>query len=127
MHKTLRIIQLNVHKRETVQLSLMNDKEIRDYGVVAISEPYAHIIENKVVTSPMVHYNWTRMIPTERRETIWPIRSMLWMRSDLDVEQITVPSADLTAAVLQLSDRAVIVVSVYVEGNNADALAYTIE
>jgi hypothetical protein len=105
----------------------MNDKEIRDYGVVAISEPHAHVIENTVVTSPIVHHNWTRIIPTERRETIWPIRSMLWMRSDLDVEQITVPSADLTAAVLQLSDRAVIVVSVYVEGNNADALAYTIE
>jgi len=57
MHKTLRIIQLNVHKRETVQLSLMNDKEIRDYGVVAISEPYAYIIENKVVTSPIVYHN----------------------------------------------------------------------
>jgi hypothetical protein len=126
MHKTLRIIQLNVHKRDAVQLSLMNDKEIRDFGVVAISEPYARIIENMVVTSPMGHHNWTRMIPTERREAIWPIRSMLWVRSDIDAEQIPVPSADLTAAVLQLPDRAVMVVSVYVEGRNADALASTV-
>ena len=126
MHKGLRIIQLNVHKRDTVQLSLMNDKEIRDFGVVAISEPYARIIENTVVTSPMGHHNWTRMIPTERREARWPIRSMLWIRSDIDAEQIPVPSADLTAAVLQLPDRAVMVVSVYVEGNNADALESTV-
>jgi Endonuclease-reverse transcriptase len=52
---------------------------------------------------------------------------MLWVRSDLDAEQLPVPSADLTAAVLQLPDRTVMVVSVYVEGQNAAALAYTIE
>jgi hypothetical protein len=126
MHKGLRILQLNVHKRDTVQLSLMNDKEIRDFGVVAISEPYARIMENTVVTSPMGHHNWTRMIPTERREARWPIRSMLWIRSDIDAEQIPVPSPDLTAAVLQLPDRAVMVVSVYVEGNNTDALESTV-
>jgi hypothetical protein len=94
---------------------------------VAISELYAYIIENKVVTSLIIHHNWTRMIPTERRETIWPIRSMLWIRSDLNAKQIPVPSVDLTAATLQLLDRAVIVVLVYVEGNNTEALAYTIE
>jgi hypothetical protein len=51
---------------------------------------------------------------------------MLWVRSDIDAEQIPVPSADLTAAVLQLLDRAVMVVSVYVEGKNTDALASTV-
>jgi Endonuclease-reverse transcriptase len=126
MHKLLRILQLNVAKREAVQQSLMNDEEIREYGVVAISEPYARMIEKTVVTSPMGHHNWMKMIPTERSETRWPIRSMLWVRSDIDAEQIPVPSADLTAAVLQLPDRAVMVVSVYVEGNSVDALASTV-
>ena len=46
----------------------MNDIDIKDFGVVAISEPHARIIENIVVTSPMGHHNWTRMIPTETRE-----------------------------------------------------------
>ena len=32
MHKGLRIIQLNVHKRDTVQLSLMNDNEFQCGG-----------------------------------------------------------------------------------------------
>ncbi|EAQ84812.1 hypothetical protein CHGG_08826 [Chaetomium globosum CBS 148.51] len=38
--------------------------------------------------------------------------SMLWVRSDIEVEQIPVPSADLTAARIRLPDRAVLLVSV---------------
>src|SRR3954454_7628388 len=51
MYKSLRVLQLNVGKRDMVQQSLMNDNKIRDYGVVAVSEPYARIIENTVVVS----------------------------------------------------------------------------
>ena len=122
MHKSLRVLQLNVGKRDTIQQSLMNDNEIRDYGVIAISEPYARMIENTMITSPMGHSYWTKMIPTERHEGRWPIRSMLWIRSDIEAEQIPVASPDLTAAILKLPDRAVLVVSVYVEGNNEEAL-----
>ena len=100
MYKSLRAIQLNVGKRDTVQQSLMNNDKIRDYRVVAVSEPYAWIIEDTVVTSPMGHSYWTRMIPTERHDGKWPIRSMLWVRSDIEAEQIPVASSDLTAAVL---------------------------
>src|SRR2546421_10712186 len=126
MHKSLRVLQLNVGKRDMIQQSLMNDNKIRDYGVVAVSEPYARIIENTVVTSPMGHSYWIKMIPTERHDGRWPIRSMLWVRSDIEAEQIPVASSDLTAAILQLPDRAVLVVSVYVEGKNEEALISTI-
>ena len=126
MHKSLRILQLNVGKRDMIQQSLMNDDKVRDYGVIAISEPYARMIENTMVTSPMGHNYWTKMIPTERYEGRWPIRSMLWIRSNIEAEQIPVASSDLTAAILQLPDRAVLVVSVYVEGNNEEALISTI-
>ncbi|KAE8551008.1 hypothetical protein EYB25_007240 [Talaromyces marneffei] len=105
--------------------SLMNDNKIRDYGVIAISEPYTRMIGNTMITSPMGHSYWTKMIPTERYEGRWPIRSMLWIRSDIEAEQIPVASPDLTAAILQLPDRAVLVVSVYVEGNNKEALIST--
>ncbi|KAL3713494.1 hypothetical protein TMatcc_002197 [Talaromyces marneffei ATCC 18224] len=50
---------------------------------------------------------------------------MLWIWSDIEAEQIPVASPDLTAAILQLPDRAVLVVSVYVEGNNEEALIST--
>ncbi|EAQ86297.1 hypothetical protein CHGG_07550 [Chaetomium globosum CBS 148.51] len=95
---TLKILQLNVRKRREVQQSLLNDEGLKDFAVLAISEPYARLIEGSVTTVPMSHHNWTKLIPTTRRETTWPIRSMLWVRSDIEVEQIPVPSADLTVS-----------------------------
>ncbi|EAQ85571.1 predicted protein [Chaetomium globosum CBS 148.51] len=119
---TLKILQLNVRKRREVQQSLLNDEGLKDFAVLAISEPYARLIEGSVTTVPMSHHNWTKLIPTTRREATWPIRSMLWVRSDIEVEQIPVPSADLTAARIRLPDRAVLMVSVYVEGGSDEAL-----
>jgi exonuclease III len=39
---------------------------------------------------------------------------MLWIRNDLEARQIAVDSADITAAILHLPDRSILVVSVYV-------------
>jgi hypothetical protein len=50
---------------------------------------------------------------------------MLWIRRDIEAEQVPVQSADLTAVVMRLPDRLVLVVSVYVEGNNMGALRDT--
>ncbi|KJZ70171.1 hypothetical protein HIM_10431 [Hirsutella minnesotensis 3608] len=117
--------QLNVRKRDPVQQSLMNDEDFKDYGVLAISEPYARMIDGKVVTSPMMHSNWTRILPTHTSDGPWPIRSMLWVRHDMEVVQMPIPSADLTAAVLRLPGRSILVVSVYVEGKSPEALRST--
>ena len=43
---------------------------------------------------------------------------MLWVRCDIEAEQIPIRLADLTAAKLYLLDRTIIIVLVYVEGNN---------
>ena len=40
---------------------------------------------------------------------------MLWIRKDVEAEQVLMQSSDLTAAVLRLLDRSILVVSVYVE------------
>jgi hypothetical protein len=127
MLESLRILQLNAHKSDVVQQSLMNDAGLKDFAVLALSEPYARNIGGEVVTSPMGHHNWTKMIPTCARDGLWPIRSMLWIRSDLEAEQVPVPSADLTAAVLRLEGREVMVVSVYVQGKNDEALTSAME
>jgi hypothetical protein len=47
---------------------------------------------------------------------------MLWVRRDIEVEQIPVPSADLTAARIRLPDRLVLMVSVSVEGGSDEAV-----
>ncbi|XP_044720163.1 endonuclease-reverse transcriptase domain-containing protein [Hirsutella rhossiliensis] len=80
MLESLRILQLNAHKSDVVQQSLMNDEDLKDFAALAISEPHARNIDGKVVTSPTGHHNWTKMIPTCVRDGLWPIRSMLWIR-----------------------------------------------
>lgn len=62
------------------------------------------------------------MVPSMKQQGRWAFRSMLWIRKDIEAEQVPVPSSDLTAAVLRLPDRSVLVVSVYVEGQNKDVL-----
>jgi hypothetical protein len=55
MHKLLRTLQLNIGKRDMIQQSLMNDDKVRDYRVIAISEPYARMIKDTMITSPIGH------------------------------------------------------------------------
>jgi hypothetical protein len=50
---------------------------------------------------------------------------MLWIRSNLETEQVPIPSADLTGVILRWPDREVLVVSVYVAGKDEDALHTT--
>jgi hypothetical protein len=90
----------------------MNDESLKDFGVLAVSEPYSRAIENTVVTVPTGHANWTKMVPRVQRQERWAFRSMLWIRKDIEAEQVLVESSDLTAAVLRLPDRSVLVVSV---------------
>ncbi|KAJ6437619.1 calcineurin-like phosphoesterase [Purpureocillium lavendulum] len=122
MSKALSILQVNVRKREPVQQSLMNNDTLKDYGVLAVAEPYARLADGKVITSPMWQNNWTGMMPTRWHDALCPIRSMLWVRSDIEAEQVSVPSADITAAVLRLPERDVLVVSVYVQGKSPETL-----
>lgn len=126
MSDTLKILQLNVRKQGMVQQSLLNDEAIKNFGVLLVTEPHVWKLDDKLIIVPMGHTNWTKMIPTAQHEGRWAVRSMLWIRKDIDAEQIPIQSADITAVVLRLPDRAVLVVSVYVEGNNEEALRNTI-
>src|ERR1700712_3042453 len=110
MHSTLQVLQLNVRKQDTVQHSLMNDDQLREFAVIAISEPYAWTIDNSTTTVPIGHPNWTKMTPTVQRQERWAFRSMLWIRRDIEAEQVPVQSPDLTAAILRLPDRSILVV-----------------
>lgn len=122
MSSTLQILQLNVRKQSMVQQSLMNDSQLRNFGVLAITEPHVWKEGNTLITVPTGHGNWTKMIPTMQEEGQWAVRSMLWVRKDLEAEQVAVESSELTAVILRLPDRFVLVVSVYVPGSDAEAL-----
>ena len=51
---------------------------------------------------------------------------MLWIRKDIEAEQVPMQSSDLTAAVLRLPDRSILVVSVYIEPQDSEALRVAI-
>jgi hypothetical protein len=92
MSRTLRVIQLNVRKQSAVHDSLMNDEEIQDATVVAVQEPHARRIQGRLLTTPMQHYKWTKMVPSSWREGRWPIRSMLWVNKEVEAEQVQIES-----------------------------------
>ncbi|KAJ9480984.1 hypothetical protein VN97_g12529, partial [Penicillium thymicola] len=122
MNKTVRIIQLNVRKQGAVHDSLMNDEETRDAVALAIQEPQARRIQGRLLTTPMGHHKWNKMVPSTWREGRWAIRSILWVNKDVEAEQVPIESPDLTAAVIRLPERLIFMASVYVEGGDASAL-----
>ncbi|KZL86802.1 reverse transcriptase, partial [Colletotrichum incanum] len=125
MSERFRMIQLNVRKQGAVHDSLMNDEAIRGATVLAIQEPQARVIQGRLLTTPMGHQGWTKMVPSTCRDGRWAIRSMLWVRKDVEAEQIQVESPDLTAAVIRLEERLVLVASVYVPRDDSHALRDT--
>jgi ribonuclease HI/exonuclease III len=119
------LIQLNVRKQDVVLDSLMNDEQIQDATVLAIQEPWARRAKELLLTTPMHHHKWTKMAPSIWREGRWPIRSILWINKDVEAEQVAVPSPDITAAIIRLPERSILVVSVYVPGLDTQALQDT--
>lgn len=103
MSSTLRILQLNVWKQSTVQQSLMNDEQLRDLGSWPSRNHMYGSRGDALIIVLTGHSNWTRM---ERDESGRAVRSMLWVRKDLEAEQVTVKSPELTATILRLPGRA---------------------
>jgi hypothetical protein len=126
MSRSMKFLQLNLQKQRNVQHSVMNDASLKEYAALIISEPYVIEMEGKVRTSPRGHQSWTAILPSERHSGRWAVRSMLWVRKDMECEQVSVPSANLTVVLLRLPDRSVLLASVYVEGANAAALSETV-
>ncbi|EAQ91984.1 hypothetical protein CHGG_00219 [Chaetomium globosum CBS 148.51] len=127
MNRTFQVIQLNVRKQGEVHDSLMNDVAIQDAAVIAIQEPQARRIQGRLLTTPMEHHKWTKMIPCTLKEGRWAIRSMLWVNKIVEAEQVAVDSPDITAAVIRLPERVVLVASVYVPCGDGEALKDTCE
>lgn len=123
----LHTLQLNIRKRREVQLSLLNDEQLKDYGLLFISEPHAWPTEGELITVPYRHPNWEKMIPSTLSQERWKIRSMLWVRSDLEAEQIPIDSPDITAVELRIPGARIFVASIYVPCQNQEALARTTE
>ena len=52
---------------------------------------------------------------------------MIWTRADLEVEQVEIESSDITAVTMRLPQCIVLLMSVYVQGSDSDALELAIQ
>ncbi|EXK80483.1 hypothetical protein FOQG_15025 [Fusarium oxysporum f. sp. raphani 54005] len=108
MNIMFRLFQLNVRKQGSAHESLINHKDIRDAAVLAIQEPQARQIQGKLLTVPMGHHGWLKMVLVTERE-----------------EEVPVESLDVTSAVIRLPERLIFMASVYVPGGDAQTLQDT--
>ena len=109
--------------------SVINDENLRDFGALLISEP--HVWRNKerrAISTPTAHNNWTKTEPTIlNTKERWAYRNMIWTRSDLEAEQVRIDSSDITEVIIKLLKYAILLISVYVQGSDKEALQFVIQ
>ena len=121
MRKYFRILQANLRKTPETQLSLLNDEDLREYGLLLIQEPHCWRTDDKVITTPQHHAYWTPYIPASHNENgRWPFRSMIWAHRDLAAKQISTPSPDITAVLIELEGRKILAISAYIPRRQED-------
>jgi hypothetical protein len=115
MSGRFRILQANLRKGRETQLSLLNDEALQDFGLLLIQEPCCWRTEDQVMVAPQHHAYWTPFTPTvHNTQGRWPFRSMIWAHRRLSVKQVSTPSHDITALLVKLGNRRILVFSIYV-------------
>ena len=121
MSDRFHILQANLRKGREIQLSLLNDEALQDFGLLLIQEPYCWRTEDEVIVAPQHHAYWTPFTPSAHNpQGQRPFRSMIWAHRRLAVKQIPTPSHDITALIVKLGDRRILVFSVYVSPSTED-------
>lgn len=116
MPNILKFLQANLGKCPPAQQSLLNDENVKSFGAILVSEPHCPRIEGKVVVSLIHHRFWEPFYPSvyQGEEKRWAFRSMTWVNKTLRARQMRVESSDITAAVVELDSRTILLFSVYV-------------
>ena len=113
--KTFKVLQLNTQKKQETMHSLINDGEFKTFRALLISKSNAWRDQDEVViSSPIAYHNWTKITPSHMNDEGWAFRSMMWLRSNLKLEQVPITSSDLTAAFIWLPNQVVLIFSIYI-------------
>jgi len=121
----LRVLHLNAGKRPAVQHSLLNDDSLVDFDALTVVEPY--IYQHPLTRAPTISQDrrWQVFTPTTRRSdghARHAFRSAIWVNGRCRATQLLADSYDVTAVLLHLADRKILLASCY-EARSADSEA----
>jgi hypothetical protein len=119
MHKDLKILLANMRKMNGTQQSTMNDTEFSKYSVILITEPYLfQNHEGEFVATPQYHTHWSPILPNTLSAEERP-RAMIWTHKDIKIKPVKSTSSDLTAVLIEMNDRKILVIVVYVPAKSS--------
>lgn len=120
--RELRILQANVRKMSSVQHAMLNDPQLEPFSVMLLQEPHCFwdYERQQVIASPQQTSQWTQVMPTERRPTTFPIRSMIYVKRSLAMTVVPIANPDLCAVLLRLGSQQILAVSLYVPTRSED-------
>lgn len=116
MNRGFKVLQANLRKMSGTQHSLMNDESLRDVSLLLISEPYLfRNPDGKFQAVPLSHPYWNAILPEGYEGNPRP-RAMIWTHRDTPAQPIPTGSPDITAALLNVGQRKILAISVYIPG-----------
>lgn len=101
--------------------SFFHDPDFEEACLLLLTKPYVALNSAKLLESvPCYHTKWQPFFPslcsqpTTNRAHRVLFRSMIWSAKRQKVHQAPIHHSDLTAVLLSLSDRAILLISVYI-------------
>lgn len=115
MDSDLKVMQLNARKTKEIQWSALHDESLNGYGALLLTEPSCYRdSEQQLHPSPIQHPKWIAVLPSKSQDERPYIRSMIWMARDLKYTPVHIVSSDITAVMLDLGSRRIMLTSIYV-------------
>ena len=119
-HCYLRILQQNLNKSLTAQLHLLNTAKPTEWDILLIQEPWIAFNGTRATQK------WRVLYPKIYFENnAKPLRSLILVNSDVPTnqyEQIQFDTADVTSIIIRRENIKIIIVNVYNDCNNNEAI-----
>jgi exonuclease III len=113
--KSFKIYQANVWKREGTQHSILNDSDLQDFDVIAMTEP--HVFKT-TEWKPAPGFHLHRSIHNAKTTDEERPRAMIWASKDIKAKTIMTDHRDIAAITIKDARRTILVFSVYIPKKN---------
>ena len=100
-------------KCREAQHMLYNNEALADFHFILSQEPYRFLLNGEVVLAGL-NPKWIRFVLMGRRQQYPPVRSYIWVFSELTAIQLQVDLVDIIVVVSHVSQRRLVIVLVYI-------------